>query len=240
MNLFITGTNRGLGLEFVKQYLPKGHIILATSRNPINAGHLQKLKNNYPDQLHLIPMDLDKPQTIQAAGQAASNLVEYIDVLINNAGAGTRKIDETRKKALTKLELLEPQPLLQMININAIGPLLVIKSLKGLLEKSINPKVITISSDMGSISQRKSGGTYGYSGSKALLNMYTRLAAFDLQSSEIVTVALHPGWVQTDMGGPAAEYTPSESVSNMISVIDRLGKAQNGRFFNLLGQEIPW
>ena len=240
MNLFITGTNRGLGLEFVKQYLKKGHTLLATSRNPINARNLQKLKNNYPDQLHLIPMDLDKPQTIQAAGQAASNLVGYIDVLINNAGAGTRNIDEPHKKTLTKLESLETQSLAQMIRINAIGPLLVIRELQGLLEKSDNAKVINISSDMGSISQRKSGGTYGYSGSKALLNMYTRLAAYDLQSAEIVTVALHPGWVQTDMGGPAAEYMPSESVLNMISVIDRLGKAQSGRFFNLLGQEISW
>lgn len=240
MNIFITGTNRGLGLEFVKQYLGKGHTILATSRNPIKASNLQKLKNNYPDQLHLIPLDLDKQQTIESAGQAASNLVPSLDMLINNAGAGTRQIDESHKKSLTKLDALDIRALNKMNNSNALGPLLIIKELRSLLEKSNNPKIINISSVMGSISQRQSGGTYGYSGSKALLNMYTRLVSFDLLPSGITTIALHPGWVQTDMGGPAAEYTSSESVRNMIGVIDGLGKAQAGRFFNLLGQEIPW
>ena len=240
MNIFITGTNRGLGLEFVRQYLGQGHTILATSRNPIKATHLQKLKNNYPDQLHLIPMDLDKPDVIKRAGQTASNLVPHIDILINNAGAGTRQIEASRKKVLTQLDSLDSRELSQMIRVNAIGPLLVVKELRGLLGKANSAKVINISSGMGSISQRQSGSTYGYSGSKALLNMYTRLLGFDLQPTGIIVVALHPGWVQTDMGGPAAEYPVSKSVTNMINVIDGFGKAQTGRFFNLLGQEIPW
>lgn len=240
MNIFITGTNRGLGLEFVKQYLGKGHTILATSRNPVKATHLQKLKNKYPDQLHLIPMDLDKPEVIQRAGQTASNLVPYIDILVNNAGAGTRQVDASRKKALTQLDSLDSRELSHMIRINAVGPLLVIKELQALLGKAANAKVINISSVMGSISQRQNGGTYGYSGSKTLLNMFSRLVSFDLLSSSIIVVALHPGWVQTDMGGPAAEYSPHESVTNMINLIDGFGKAQSGRFFNLLGQEIPW
>ena len=240
MNIFITGTNRGLGLEFVRQYLGKGHTLLATSRNPIKATHLQKLKNNFPDQLHLLPLDLDKTDVIKRAAQTASNLVSQIDILINNAGAGTRQIDASRKKALTQLDSLDSRELVQMLKVNAIGPLLIVKELRGLLEKSDGAKVINISSAMGSILHRQSGSTYGYSGSKALLNMYTRLLGFDLQPTGVTVVALHPGWVQTDMGGPAAEYSIPESVTNMINVIDGFGKAQTGRFFNLLGQEIPW
>lgn len=240
MDIFITGTNRGLGYEFTKQYLEEGHTILAACRNPVNATALQKLNNRYPDQLHLIPLDLSKRETIKAAGHTAANLVSKIDLLINNAGMGTRGIDESRKEALTQLDHLDDEILLEMIRANAVGPMILIGELHELIRKGHQPKIINISSEAGSIGLREKGSSYGYSGSKCLMNMFTRLTALDLTAENIIVAALSPGWVQTDMGGPQATFTPEESVAHLTDLIGRLGKVQSGRFFDLRGKELPW
>ncbi len=240
MNIFITGTNRGIGLEFVKRYLERGDKVFAACRNPINASELQKLRNSYLDQLIILPVDVTNQKSITAAFTTVEKHVEHLDLLINNAGMGTRVMSENEYNKYSKFEYLNAQAIEKMFQVNALGPLMIVQSLLPLLRKKKKAKIINISSLMGSIGHNSSGGQYAYKSSKAALNMLTRTLSFDLMATGIVTVTVHPGWVRTDMGGPNATLSVKESVSSLMSLIDGFGKAQSGRFFNYNGQELEW
>ncbi len=240
MNIFITGTNRGIGLEFVKRYLERGDKVFAACRNPINAHDLQKLRNNYLDQLIILPFDVTSQKSITAAFITVEKHVEHLDLLINNAGMGTREMPEKEYKQYSKLKDLNAGALEKMFRVNALGPLMTVQSLLPLLQKTKKSKIINITSLMGSIGRNSSGGQYGYKASKAALNMLNRTLSFDLMGTGVITVAVHPGWVRTDMGGPSATLSINESVSNLMRLIDGFGKAQSGRFFNYNGQELEW
>ncbi|HKJ30948.1 MAG TPA: SDR family oxidoreductase [Balneolales bacterium] len=240
MRIFITGSNRGIGLEFVKQYLKRGDRIFASCRNPINAKQLQKLWKIYVNQLTILPLDVRNPEAIQAAVKTVKSHTDGIDLLINNAGIGTRELSEAENGKISTFGKLDQKKLLHMLEVNAVAPVIVTQHFSELLKKGKHPRVINISSIQGSIDHNSTGGSYGYKASKAALNMYSRTLAYDLLPDNIYTVMFHPGWVQTDMGGKHASLTPEESVSSMIDLIDGFGKAQAGRFFNYNGKELNW
>jgi len=240
MRIFITGSNRGIGLEFAKQYLERGERVFASCRNPINANELQHLWKTYISQLTILPLDVTNEEAIKAATQTVKSHTDGIDLLINNAGIGTRELSIDENDKLSTFGKLDHKKLLNMIEVNAIAPVMVTQQFHDLLLKGNNPKVINISSIQGSIDHNSSGGSYGYKASKAALNMYSKTLANDLLPEKIYTMMFHPGWVQTDMGGQSASLTPEESVSNMIDLIDGFGKAQTGRFFNYNGKELEW
>ncbi len=231
MRILITGASRGLGLEFVRQTLDRGDQVLAGCRNPGEAADLQTLVSRHPDRLTVLPLDVTDGASIEAAVESVRSQVDGLDLLINNAGVNPQ--DET-------LASLNAQAMLHTFQVNSVGPLLVTKGFLDLLKRGDDPKVINITSKMGSLASKQSGGDYSYCSSKAALNMLTRALAFDLRSKGILVVAVHPGWVQTDMGGSAAPLLPSESVRDLLKLIDRLRTIDTGKFFHRDGQELPW
>lgn len=225
--LLITGANRGLGLEFCKQYLKDGWQIYATCRNPEQADELQQLSG---DSLKVFQLDVTKPDEIK---QLATSLEKKpIDMLINNAGImGERRINFGN---------LSVDNLLSVFHINAIGPLKVIEAFIPNLQQGANKLVVTISSRMGSIADNTSGYHYAYRMSKAALNQAMKSAAIELADKNIKVISLHPGWVKTDMGGERADKTIPDSVSEMRSVINGADELQSGGLYAYDGSIIPW
>lgn len=232
-NILITGANRGLGLEMVRQYVQHPEVfVFATCRDPQAAADLQNLADQNPKRLSIHQLnvvdDLSRAQIVQeiAAKTAA------LDVLINNAGIHPRGVQS--------FEAITPQTLHDVFEVNTAAPLMLVKSLLDLLHSGENPRVINISSQVGSLEWKKSGGSYAYAVSKAGLNMITRCLAADLQEYGITVISVHPGWVQTDMGGIGAPLSVKEAVSSILPLIDRLSAKDSGKFFRWEGTIHPW
>lgn len=235
MKIFITGANRGLGLEFTRQYLSKNHIVMATCRDLDRATNLKRLKTDYPDQLSIIMLDVtSKKSRDQLISKELSNF-KSLDLLINNAGIVSG--GDQRSYILGELHTEEIE---KVFKVNAIAPLLMIESLLPLLKQGKNPKIVNISSTMGSITNKAGTQNYSYSSSKAALNMFSKMLANDLYEIGISVLILHPGWVQTDMGGSVAPIKIQDSIRGMIQVIKNHKLAQTGEFRDYMGDIIPW
>ena len=229
--VLITGANRGIGLELVRQCLVSGDYVFAGCRYPKRARDLQLLTDSYPDQLTPLKIDITDEGTIDESRAKVQTQVDGLDVLFNNAGVyvGGETIEDVCA-----------EDLMFTVRVNAVGPLLVAQRFLSLLQNGKTPRIINISSEAGSISEMQSYRGYSYFGSKAALNMYTRALAFDKNTDGIIVIALHPGWVRTDMGGSIAPITPTESVIGILDVVSRLTIADNGRFLTNDGVEYPW
>ncbi len=230
-NLMITGANRGIGLEFCKQYAADGWHIQACCRHPDKADALNKLATHHPEQITVHALDVTDHTQIEHLAHELSG--ETIDLLINNAGiyppsdkAGFGHIDYTEWKTAFR--------------INTMAPLKMVESFIRQITHSDLKLVVTITSQMGSIADNSSGGSYLYRSSKAAANMVMKSLAIDLEEKGITAVAFNPGWVKTDMGGPNAMITVEHSVKDMRKVIGRLTLADSGKFFGNDGREIPW
>jgi NAD(P)-dependent dehydrogenase (short-subunit alcohol dehydrogenase family) len=229
--VLITGANRGIGLELVRQCLGRGDRVFAACRAPQQAAQLKALGG--AERLTVVAMEVADEQSIRAACEAVRSQTDGLDVLINNAG-----IYKKGRDGLSTFEVVE---MLEVFRVNSIGPLVVVREFLDLLRKGNAPKVANVSSEMGSIGRKHNGSEYGYSASKAALNMISRLLSFDLRRDGIAVVTfLHPGWVKTDMGGRGAPLEPEVSVRGMLAVIDSLTLADSGRFLQWDGQELPW
>ncbi len=230
--IFITGANRGLGLEVVRQYLERGDHVFAAARK---FDAVEQYDGKYKGKLSKITLDVDNLDAITAAAQKVRAEVDAIDILINNAAINPRT------PAHRQLGSLEAAALEHSIHTNAIAPLMLVQAFTDLLKNGKHPKLINITSQQGSLQLKSgAGGGYAYSISKVALNMATRLLAGDLASSGVVTMMIHPGWVQTDMGGGGAPLSPHESASSLLNIIDNLTAKDNGRFFNINGQDHIW
>lgn len=227
--VLITGTNRGLGLEFVKQFLQRGDRVLATCRNPDNATDLSALASGN-DNLQVHAMDVGNEQSMVELAQSIQN--EAIDIFINNAGIyGPRDANFGNLKGAEWEEVMR---------INSIAPLLLTQLIIGSLRKGADKKLVYITSKMGSIDDNKGGGSYIYRSSKTALNSAVKSLSVDLADEGFSVGIVHPGWVRTDMGGPNGLIDPPTSVSGMIEVIDNLNQNNSGQFFNYDGSLIPW
>jgi NAD(P)-dependent dehydrogenase (short-subunit alcohol dehydrogenase family) len=231
--VLITGSNRGLGLEFVRQCLARGDRVFAGCRDPRNAADLAMLSVAHPQHLVILTLDVTDEESIGSVVEAVRLQVDGLDLLINNAGTYPRGETPTTLNAET---------MLQAFRLNSVAPMMVAQRCLDLLRAGNQPSIVNISSKMGSLwwKEREGGSDYSYCSSKAALNMLSRTLAFDLRSEGIIVVALNPGWVQTDMGGGSADLTPAESVRGMLDVIARLTKADTSKFLTWEGQEHPW
>lgn len=230
--VFVTGANRGLGLEFARQYAERGARVFAGCRNPDGAGFLSTLVARHPNRIEVVPVDVTQRESIDAAvGRIARDGDGSLDIVINNAGTSPRGEEFTN---------LDAGSMAAVFDVNAIAPLIVAQRCHRLLLHSDRPRIVNISSSMGSLTHKESGRHYSYAASKAALNMLTRAAAHDLAPEGMVVVALHPGWVRTDLGGPDAELTPAESVADMLTLIDGLEASHSSRFLARDGSEHPW
>ena len=234
-NIFITGSSRGLGLEFTKQYLEKGDKVIASCRNPEKATELQELKKEYPDTLLIFKLDVTKEEERDKIYENTKSNTENIDILINNAGivSGNEKkssvLGEVYKEDFSKVFL-----------VNSIAPLLIGEKFLPLLEKSENAKIVNITSLNGSIAKRNVGGKYSYASSKAALNMITKILSNDLRDKGITALAIHPGWILTDMGGPNAPQQKEEPISMIIDLVEKIDISDSGKFLDWQGNEQPW
>ena len=227
--VFITGTTRGIGLALVRQFLEAGSKVFATARHP-KSNALQSLKAAHGDELQLLTLDVTNSTEIQAAVTSLAG--QPVNLLINNAGLYQSRADD--------VESLAAQTWLQEFHVNAIAPFMVTRALRGNLAAADDALVAMISSKMGSMSDNTSGGAYSYRSSKAALNAVTVCLAQDLAGDGTRVVALHPGWVRTDMGGANAPVDASQSASGLRKVMIGIDEAQNGGFFDYTGAAIPW
>ncbi len=220
--VLITGAARGLGLDFVKQYAAKGWKVHACARTPDALGGVKG--DIHPHKLEVTDYAAVKALAAKLKGEA-------IDVLICNAGISG--------KEATVLGSLDPAVWRETFEVNALAPLMMAEAFADHVASSRDRKLVAISSRLGSITFADNG-RYSYRASKAALNMEWKGLSIDLASKGVICVVLHPGWVQTDMGGSAATLTIEQSVPAMVKVIDGLKPADNGRFLNYDGTELPW
>jgi len=230
----VTGANRGLGLEFVRQLLARGDRVVATCRHPGRATALNALVGEHPGRVHVLPLDVADPRAIAELVRELllldnDDASDRIDLLVN--GAGVLHSGERFGK-VTAINLEDS------FRTNAMGPFLLAQALAPRLADGA--RVANITSQLGSIANTTRFGTPSYDISKAAQNMATALLAAALRERGIVVVALHPGWVQTDMGGAGATVTPEQSVSGLLRVIGGLKQADSGRFLDWRGQSLPW
>ena len=233
-NALVTGANRGLGLAFVRQLLARGDRVVAGCRQPGRATALNALAGEHPGRLHVLPLDVAEPRSrAELVRELPLVLGEddapRIDLLVNNAGvlhAGERfgHLDQA---------LLEDS-----LRVNAVGPFLLAEALAPWLADGA--RIANLSSVMGSIGTRGEFRSPSYCASKAAQNMLGVQLARALAPRGIVVLALHPGWVRTDMGGASAELPADEAVAGLLQVIDAASPAQSGQFLDWRGQPVPW
>lgn len=223
--VLITGGNRGIGLEFVRQYAADGWKVHVTCRDPAAAKGLKDIAGDVT--IHALDVTDDV-----AIGALADKLKgESIDLLVNNAGVigPGNSLGKTDKAGW-----------LETLHVNSIAPIHVLEAFLPHLERGQGKTAAALTSKMGSIADNSSGGSYIYRTSKAALNAAMRSAAIDLRAKGIKVAVFHPGWVKTDMGGPSAQIDTRTSVAGLRAKIARLTPAESGGFFNYDGTPLPW
>ena len=222
--ILITGANRGIGLELARQFASDNDKVLACCRNPQEASDLKALEG-----IEVFQLDVTDGASVKALKADLGDTP--IDILINNAG-----IMGGEHQSLTDMDY---DSWAQAFLVNTISPFRVSISLLGNLRLSSNPKLVTITSQMGMLS-RRSTGSYAYRSSKAAANKVFQVMAAELEVDGIIVCPVHPGWVRTDMGGPAASIGVEESAAGLVKVIAGLTIEESGRFFQYDGEELPW
>ena len=225
----ITGANRGLGLEFAKQYLADNWQVFAACRDPSSASDLRRIADG-SGKLQVLSMDVSDLANVRAAAVELKG--KPIDLLLNNAGIGG-----PRGQTIGNIDY---ETWARVLDVNTLGPIRGAEAFVDNVAQSERKLIVTITSGMGSIGDNTSGGAFAYRSSKAAVNMVMRSLAIDLAPRGITCVVVNPGWVQTDMGGQHARLTAADSVAAMRRLIDRLGPAQSGKFFNYDGREYAW
>jgi NAD(P)-dependent dehydrogenase (short-subunit alcohol dehydrogenase family) len=226
--VMITGANRGLGLEFTRQYAEAGWSVIACCRWPEEANALRELAERYGDKIEVHKLDVADYEEIDALALILQG--RAIDVLINNAGVYPQ----------SEFGKIDYQAWAEAFHINSMAPMKMVEAFVDHVASSNLKKILTLSSKMGSIDDNTSGGSYLYRSSKTAVNMVMKSLAIDLKPRGIAVAILHPGWVRTDMGGPNGLIDAPESVAGLRRVIEGLNLENSGRFLAYDGKEIPW
>ncbi|HEX9795040.1 MAG TPA: SDR family oxidoreductase, partial [Planctomycetota bacterium] len=200
------------------------------ARNPQGSAGLQELQAAHGAALRCLACDVGDDAAVAHAAATVGKAGGF-DLLLNNAG-----ISRGRRAGVDQVDL---EDMRRCFEINALGPLRVARALHATLAKGTRPRLVNMTSLMGSIADNSSGGSYAYRTSKTALNMITRNLAHDLGPG-LVVAALHPGWVRTDMGGKSAPLAIDAAVAAMIATIDGLGSAHSGAFLDRDGATLPW
>jgi NAD(P)-dependent dehydrogenase (short-subunit alcohol dehydrogenase family) len=235
--MLITGANRGLGLDLTRRFAAEGWKIHACCRNPGRADALNALAAAHDVSVHALDVaDFGQIETLKAT---IGN--EAIDVLFNNAGImGTDQKPVDRNDADQRFDTLDESEWMTVMRVNTLAPMRMCEVFVDNVAASDRRQMVHMSSIVGSIASNQSGLWYHYSTSKTALNMVMRSMAADLRERGITVVSLHPGWTQTDMGGPGAALTIEESVGGMVEVVRKLTPADSGRFIAWNGEDVPW
>jgi len=233
----VTGANRGLGLEFVRLLLARGERVVAACRQPGRASALNLLAGEHPGRLHVLPLDVALARSRDEFVRELPLVLgdDRIGLLINNAGVlhGGERFGQVAESDLET-----------SLRTNAVGPFLLTQALAPLLADAEGDRpgavVANLSSELGSIAQRREFRTPSYSIGKAAQNMGTVLLDKALSPRGIRVVALHPGWVRTDMGGARAPLSAEDAATALLRMLDGLGPRDGGRFLDGEGNALPW
>lgn len=228
--VLITGANRGLGLEFARQYTADGWTVHACCRSPDQADALRELGRG-KKQLRIHQLGMTAWDGMAALAKQLAT--EPLDVLLNNAGIYGDKDGQT-------FGALQPEQWMQVFEVNTIAPLKMAEAFLPHVAAGRMKVMAFISTQMASIADNRQGGSYYYRTTKTALNMALKNLSIDMHPKGITVLALHPGWVRTDMGGPDAPLQAQESVSGMRRQIASATLEKSGHFVNYQGQEIPW
>lgn len=233
--VLVTGANRGLGLEFVRQYAADGWRIHAACRHPGAAAELNDLSDHH-SSISVHSLDVASTESIVRLEQTLAG--EPIDVLLNNAGVfGPRPGADSDPRQ--SFGTIDGDVWLDVMRVNALAPLMVTQALIRNVAASEQKKVVTISSELGSIADT-SGGYYAYRCSKSAVNMAMASLARELEGQGILVGVFCPGWVSTAMGGADAPLDPGQSVTGLRARIAALGPADSGRFRTYDGRVLDW
>lgn len=228
--VLITGANRGLGLEFCRQYAEQGWHVIACSRNPDDAFDLNNLASRHPD-MQLEQLDVSEFEQIDALSRKLAGL--SIDVLINNAGIYA----DNKSNGFGHFDY---QAWTNSLLINTQAPVKMTEAFLPQIKKSDKKLIVAISSLMGSMADNDSGGSVFYRSSKAALNAAMKSLAIELKNQFVGVLIFHPGWVKTDMGGPNGLINADRSVAGMCALIENFSLDQSGSFVKYDGAPMPW
>lgn len=236
-NCLITGANRGIGLEFTRQLLARGEHVIATARQPGKATALNTLAGDHPGRLHVLPLDVAEAKSRAellrelplVLGEDDHGAPARLDLLINNAGV----LHSGERFGHVEAGILD-----HSLRTNAVGPFLLAQALAPLLVDGA--RIANLSSVMASIAGRHEFRSPSYCASKAAQNMLSVQLAHALAARGIVVLALHPGWVMTEMGGEHASVPTADAVRGLLQVIDAATPAQSGAFLDWRGEALPW
>jgi len=245
-SVLVTGSSRGIGFELVRKlakHVTPPNIIIAACRNPGAAQDLQNFSKVHKT-VHIIQLDTTKFETFEKKAQEVESIVgdEGLNVLINNAAIHMH---------VTSVNDITAENLISQYLTNTVGPIMLTKAFIPLLKKAAaknhslplgvaRAAVVNVSSVLGSVSLNALSGHHGYRESKAALNMATRSLSVELKEDGILVTALHPGWVQTAMGGPSAAITVETSVTNIVKTLYSLTEKHNAGFVQYDGKDLPW
>ncbi|XP_043917806.1 C-factor-like [Protopterus annectens] len=246
-SVLITGSNRGIGLALVRELVtgtPSPKVVIGTCRKPQEGKELQDLAKKYSN-FRVVQLDVNDEDSIQKAVKEVEGLTgnEGLNCLINNAGTNT----------MASLNDVNVEVMMSAYRTNSVGVLMVTKAFLPLLKKAANlvsgmgvhrAAIINVSSDSGSIQLAEEKliylKVYPYRISKTALNMISKCLALDLKSEGILCIAFHPGWIQTDMGGPLAPLTLEETIPDVVTAISNLEERHSGTFIDWKGNTVPW
>ena len=227
---FVSGANRGIGFGLTLEMAKQGYKVAAGYRDE-NRTEKLSAEAKEDDNIFPVKVDVTVENDLKHLYEFIENRFDHLDILINSAGVNINEPAQVNE--------LEWEDFAESLMVNLGGPFLASKYLFPLLQKGTEKKVINISSQMGSI-QLSGGGATPYRVSKAALNMLTRNQAIEYKRDGIVVVCLHPGWVRTDMGGPAAPMTAAESARKLFQIIEMLSLSNTGEFISVKGDKIPY
>ncbi|HJA92316.1 MAG TPA: SDR family oxidoreductase [Candidatus Eisenbergiella merdipullorum] len=212
--VLITGASRGLGLCFARKYLEGGWRVLAGARSGKN---LEELKKDYPDRLFCLPLDVTDTASVEEAAKKAGQYADRVELIINNAGIHSASSFEP-------LEKTDLDDCAEVYEVNAVGPLRVVKAFLELIPENGDGLIANISSESGSIGTAQRVKEFDYCMSKAAMNMGTKLLDNYLRPRGIRVIAVHPGWMRTDMGGENADLDPYETAGRLAGLFERFDR----------------
>jgi NAD(P)-dependent dehydrogenase (short-subunit alcohol dehydrogenase family) len=236
-NILVTGANRGIGLALTRRFLELGQRVFAGVRKPESAAVLSDLPVALRERLTVVALDVTSDDSVQRAAATVLGHTPHLDVLVNMAGISPAPHD-------ARLEAVELQKCREAFEVNVIGPLRIAQAFVPLLRAAAsarNPaRLVNVSSGVASMAGKDNGIIYAYCVSKTALNMLSLTQSFDLKSDHVCVVALDPGWVRTDLGGPNAHLAPAESAGPCADLILGLTLSQTGKFLHYSGSEIAF
>jgi NAD(P)-dependent dehydrogenase (short-subunit alcohol dehydrogenase family) len=243
-HILITGASRGIGLELVKQFSAaandNNYLILAAVRNSKKAENLKELAKLHKN-IQIIGLNVSEEGSVKDAADLVAKEYKYINLLINNAGIASPNHPNDLALTQTTAEIM-----LSVYNTNVVGVLLMVKYFHPLLQpyNSNNlAKIINLSSNMGSITNNSFGNSVSYRCSKSAVNMLTKSLKYELNNETIIIIAIHPGWLDTDMGsagGRSPPHSKQENVTKIIEIIKNLQPNDNGNFMDFNGEIVPY